>query len=74
MNKELLTGVPFLSNGLQALSAEPGAGDVTLQWKKLDGSYTTKDVYTVDSLVTIPSHSGLTYRVVLTGDARAALY
>jgi hypothetical protein len=74
MNNELATGIPFLSNGLQALSAEPGNGDVTLQWRKLDGSYTTKDVYAIDSLVAIPSHSGLTYRVLLTGDARAALY
>jgi hypothetical protein len=71
---ELENNQPFASNGLQALSIEVGTGTAELQWKKLDGTFATKETYTSDSLVAVPSHSGLIYRVVLNGNAKAALY
>jgi hypothetical protein len=71
---ELTNNQVFAGYGTPALSAEVGTGDVKLQWRKGDGNFADLATYTVDTLVEVPAHNNLVYRVVLTGTAKATLF
>jgi hypothetical protein len=54
-------------------TAEVGNGTVVLQWQKLNGSFSTQETFTEDTLKVINTAEGLMYRVVLTGTATASI-